>query len=270
RVRPGDKQYRVRATEYLVNRLKDEDAFVRAAAARALAALPPAPEITMPIWEKAFQDSDATTVQYALDAMAAMGAPAVPRLVDSLKHENVRRQVIYILGQIGPDAAPATPALVALIGDKDERIAREAVLALAKIGPGAKAAVPSLVAALEQGDNPNAGPIIYALGRIGPDAAAAEPVLTGLLGDSNQKLAVASGWALVQIHPSEEVAAKAVPVLTAGLKNEMPLARCGAAEALGNLGSFAKSAAPALKKATEDPDKAVSETATKALQAVAK
>ena len=37
-----------------------------------------------------------------------LGPPAVPRLIDALKHEKVRAQVAYILGQIGPDAAPAT------------------------------------------------------------------------------------------------------------------------------------------------------------------
>ena len=133
--------------------------------------MPPAPEITGPLWEKAFQDADETTVRHALDALVTLGPAAVPRLVDALKHEKLRGQVAYILGQMGPAAAPATPALAKLIADKDERVALEAAVALANIGPGAKGAVPALIEALEQAENPNAYAMAYALGRIGPDAA---------------------------------------------------------------------------------------------------
>ena len=61
RVHPEDKELRRQATEQSVERLKDQDPFVRVVAARALASLPPAPEITIPIWEKALKDADATT-----------------------------------------------------------------------------------------------------------------------------------------------------------------------------------------------------------------
>ena len=39
----------------------------------------------------------------------------------------MRAEVIMSLGRIGPDAAPAIPALIPLLGDKSERIRREAV-----------------------------------------------------------------------------------------------------------------------------------------------
>ena len=151
RVHPEDTSLRREATEQLLERLKDRDPLVRVAAARALAALPPAPEITAPLWEKALQGADEKTVLHALDALAALGPPAVPRLVDALQHEKLRGQVVYVLGKIGPAAAPATPALAKLIADKDDHVAQEAILALANIGPGAKEAVPALAAALEQG-----------------------------------------------------------------------------------------------------------------------
>ena len=190
RVHPEDKELLRAVGQRLVERLKDPDAFVRNAAAKALAALPPAPEIMLPIWSKAFEDADETTIGYALDAIAALGPAAVPRLVEGLKHEKVRDQVIYVIGRLGPAVAPATPALVKLISDKDEHVAREAILAIANIGPGAKDAVPALTAALQQPDSPDAHAIVYALGRIGPEAAAAEPVLTGQFKNSDPSLAV--------------------------------------------------------------------------------
>ena len=85
---------------------------------------------------------------------------------------------------------------------------------------------------------PQCHAIVYALGKIGPDAAAAEPVLSGLLTSPDANLALVSAWALAQIHPAPaEIAAKTLPVLTAGLKNPLPLGRQGAAEGLGSFGS---------------------------------
>ncbi len=268
RVHPEDKQIRRAATKRLIERLKDPDEFVRAAAAHALAALPPAPEITGPIWERDFQNADETTVRNALNALATLGPPAVPRLIDALKYEKLRINVVYVLGQIGPAAAPATPALAKLITDKDERVAQEAALSLARIGPAAKEAVPTLIQALQRPKNQNVYAIAYALGSIGSDAASAEPVLSDLLKGSDRKLALVSAWALVQIRPADEVAEKTVPVLTAGLSADLPLARRGAAEALGRLGALAKDALPALQKATNDKDATVREAVAKAIQSI--
>ncbi len=271
RVHPEDKDLRRQVTEQLIARLKDPDGFVRVEAARALAALPPAPEITVPIWEKALQGADEATAQHALDALAALGAPAVPRLIDALKHKQLRADVEYILGRIGPAAAPATNALVKLMDDKDARVANEAVLALASIGPGAKDAIPALVKVLQQGSDEKTifSSSAYALGKIGPDAAAARPALLHLLSHSDRHLALVSAWALTQIQPvSAEVAAKVVPVLVAGLAAPLPLGRQSAAEALGNLGPRAKEAAGALRKALSDEDKEVRAAAEKALGAI--
>jgi len=268
-VHPENKEFRREATERLIDRLKDEDPFVRVAAARGLAALPPAPEITGPIWEKALQNMDEKGVQYSLDALARLGPPAVQRLIDALKYEKLRGHVVYVLGQFGSAAAAATPALAKLVADKDEHVAHEAILTLANIGPGAKGAVPSLMQALQQGAGTNAPAIAYALGRIGPDAAEAEPVLVESLGNSNRHLALASAWALVQIRPaSAEIAAKTLPVLVAGLKTASPIGRRGAAEALGSLGAAAKEALPALKQASADKDPTVRAAAAKAVELI--
>ncbi|MEI8376113.1 MAG: HEAT repeat domain-containing protein [Planctomycetota bacterium] len=271
RVHPEDKELRRDTTEKLVASLKDKNAFVRVAAARALAALPPAPEITVPIWEKALKDADETTMRHAMDALAALGAQAVPRLMDALKHEKFRVDIVYALGRIGPDAAPAAGELAKLVEDKKSRVAHEAIIALGNIGPGAKDAVPALVKALEQTADKdlNFAAIAYALGKIGPGAAAAESVLLKQLESKDDNVRLLSAWALAQIRPtSADVAAKTVPVLTAGLALSVLEDRLLSAEALGSFGPLAKSAADALKKAATDENKDVQEAAAKALKAV--
>jgi HEAT repeat protein len=266
--RPDDKRLLAQVTEQLIARLNDEDPNVRVAAARGLAALPPAPEITLPIWEKAIQSADETTVHHALDALARLRAPAVPLLVNALKHENLRPQVLQVLQHMGPAAAAATGTLVGLIDDPDEHVVRSAVMAIAAIGPDAKEAVPALVKALQQRDRPDSHTIIYALGRIGPGAAEAKSSLLELLGGSNADLALISAWAVTKIDPSPATAARAVPVLVSGLGSPVVIMRRGAAEALGDMGPAAKSAVAALERAQKDNDKSVRDAAIAALAAV--
>jgi len=265
---PEDKKLRAAATEQLVDRLKDEDAFVRVAAARGLASLPPAPEIVLPIMEKALKGADETTIQHALDAFAQLGAPAVPRLVEALKQEKLRPLVAEVLGKLGPAAAPATAALAALVNEADEPTARAAIVALAGIGPGAKAAVPALTKALGQKDRPDLFAIIYALGRIGPAAAAAKPGLTAIVADPKHEMAVVAAWALVKIDPKGAATTKAVPVLSTGLNSPLAVIRRGAAEALGEMGRAAKGAEQALARAAKDEDASVRDAAAKALAAI--
>ncbi len=265
---PKDRQLRVKATEQLIERLKDEDAYVRVAAARGLAALPPAPEITIPIWERSLKNADETTLHHALDALALLGAPAVPRLVAGLNQDKLRPEIAQVLGQMGAVAAPATGALAALINDADEETSHAAIMALAKIGPAAKNAVPALVEALSQPDRSDKFAILFALGSIGPSAAAAKPVLLAILADPKNEAAVVAAWALVKIDRSAAVTAKTVPVLTTALNSPLAMIRRGAAEALGESGRQAKQAIPALEGALKDSDQSVRDAAAKALQTI--
>jgi HEAT repeat protein len=202
-----------------------------------------------------------------------LGPQAVPRLIEALKHEKFRPEVIYTLGRIGPAASPATDALSKFVDDKNSRVAQEAIITLGKIGPAAKAAVPALVKALSEKEDKdmNFASIEYALGKIGPDAISAEPVLVEKLNDKNDNVRFLSAWALAQIHGSSaDVAAKAVPVLITGLAMADMTDKVISAEALGKFGSLAKSSEDALKKAASDPDKNLAEAATAALAQVEK
>ena len=270
KVHPENKTLRREVTETFVERLKDADPVVRVVAARALAALPPEPQITIPIFENAFKDADATTVRHALDALATLGAPAVPNLISILeKHKELRPEIACVLGQMGPVAAPATDALAKLTGDDNLSVATEAALALGRIGPAAKGAVPVLYSNLQK-KGANAHAIILALGKIGPDAAVAEPLIRKAMASKNGSLAVTASMALTRIHPqSSQVAAEVIPVLVACLSDTLPETRKAAAESLGSIGAKADNVVAALKKTSEnDPDKTVRKAAAKALKSV--
>ncbi|MEZ6073575.1 MAG: HEAT repeat domain-containing protein [Pirellulales bacterium] len=187
---PDDKKLRGVVTKALIEQLKSDDPYVRAAAARGLAALPPAPEVTLPIWKEELQNADETLLAHALDALIQLGAPAVPALAKGLEYDTLRPQIISVLYEMGPNAAAASPALAKLVNTDDERIAHEAIITLASVGPAAEPAVPALVEALETDGNPNAHAAVYAVGRVGPAARDAKDHLLKLLKGSDQDLAL--------------------------------------------------------------------------------
>ncbi len=269
RVHPDDVQLKRAALTQIIARLKDQDPFVRTAAARALASLPPSPEIAGPIFEKAMAEADETTTHYMLDALAGLGPQAVPRLIAALKYEALRAQTVYILGQIGPAAVAATPALAKLTSDPDPNVAVEAAHALAKIGPGAKDAVPALIEVLKQPESKSAHAAVFALGMIGPGAAAAEPALLEVIKGKDDSMSMLSAWAIIKIRGvTADTAAKVIPELLTTLDSHLPQSRQAAAESLGELGPLAKSAVEKLERATKDENEGVRAAATKALKSI--
>lgn len=87
--------------------------------------------------------------QTAADALARIGAAAVPQVIPLLHHSDpaVRRQAADILAQMGPAAQQAVPTLVGMLNDPDLQVRKAAAHALGQIGPAAASAVPALVQA---------------------------------------------------------------------------------------------------------------------------
>ncbi len=269
RVHPEDGQLQEEAIKRLVESLKSEAPQARAAAARALAALEPDPDIAGPILEDALRTADEQTVAHALDAMAALGPTMVPQLTAALRFEALRPRIVFLLGEMGADAEHAVETLVELIDDPNRRVQHEALVALAKIGPAARAAVPALTVTLREREGPCKYGAAFALGRIGPDAEAAKPELLKTTGSQDDTLALLSAWALAQIDPGcVQCAPRTVPVLVRGLEHPEANHRREAAAALGSLGPLAESAVPALEQAVGDPDVGVRAAVTAALEAI--
>ncbi len=181
-----------------------------------------------------------------------IGPPAIPLLVDLLRHErpSLRRFAADAFIDLAPDIESIQPALRRALRDEDSLVARDAARALGALGQRASPSVGALVKALSH-EEPHVR--IYAaeaLASIGPKAGAATKALAGAVGDPIPGVRWAAAEALASIGP---VAESAVPQLIEALKDEFLYVRIFAAGALGSIGPKAQAATEALRAAANDP-----------------
>jgi eukaryotic-like serine/threonine-protein kinase len=205
-------------------------------------------------------------------------------LIEGLKDAGVRDRAIEQFGSLGPEAAPAVPALLEelrLARKHSQWGARGVVRSLGQIGPAAAEAVPALremIASLpSRGFDDGWVGVARALGRIGPASAAAQPELVGLLlkcpdparprglGGFNDNAVIVRALERVTAGNPDTL----VPHLTTALKKTPPEVRMmaesgisngiqfdtriGAVEMIGRLGPRAKDAAAALRAVLAEP-----------------
>ncbi len=269
KLHPNDEQLQRGAIERLGQRMMDRDPRVRRAAVEAFLDLDPDPEISRPIIKKVMDQADPEVLDAAMNTLAGLGEKVLPRLIEALKHPQVRARAAAIIARIGPPAKDAVPALIEALDDANSETRIEVLLALGAIGSGAEVAVPEVTRALDDPDMNVRYAACCALGKIGgPACSAADELLENLSG-VDRVLAVSSAWALARLDPRcPKIAAKAVPVLIKALEESNPLVRLQAAETLKLFGPLAKDAVPALKGALHDTDPQVREAAAEALHAI--
>ncbi len=216
----------------LAEALRDEQEAVRAAAARALGALGPKANATTPALLAALDDPRADVRAAAALALARMEL-----------------------------SAGAVPSLVRCLGSGDAYVRGFAAWSLGNLGPAAQGAVPALVEALEADDTANV--VAAALARIGPAAAQAVPALAADLHGTEAGRRWRAARTLGRIGPMAEAA---VPDLRAALRDPNEAVRAHAARALGRIGAAAGPAAADLQRATGDSDAGVRAEARQALE----
>jgi HEAT repeat protein len=260
------------AAETIVAGLSSADAQVRSGAARALAEFEGHEDIVGPALLELLEDDDPAVVGNALDALAALGLKIIDRVAAALQKEEMRHHAARVLFRMGPEAAPAVPALVKAmkqeIEDADDLAFRtETQLVLAAIGADAAPAVPELVGSLASDDHEIRGTACYALGKIGPDASAAVAALEQRTSELSTRDKLPFLWALLRILPGDQaIAEKAAPALIEALDDEDALARLEAALALGSLGDLARPAIAKLTQLLDDPNDEVRAAAEQALK----
>jgi HEAT repeat protein len=186
-----------------------------------------------PLVEKLI-DNNARVRLEAHDALVSIGLGAVPTLVETLNNPdcNIRWRAVWVLGDMGTEAASSVPALTKALQDVDAQVRMYAVLALGAIGTQAKPAVPALMAALQDKELYVRIYAASALRRIGMEAKVAVPSLINALKDNNPRVRKNAALALGAMGTEATSAVKEmIPLLN---DNEYYV-RYGTAKGLGGI-----------------------------------
>jgi HEAT repeat protein len=214
-------------------------------------------------WMEGLRADEPATAQAASDALVKIGRPAVSPLRLALEDQNfiLRRRAAETLGRLGPEAASAASVLVETLFDPQPDVHAAAEDALLKIGD---AAFPALVHGLSLKGSSERQMIIDLLPRFG--ARANTPLIHVLRKDPDPYVKARAASALAGLRP---VDTGAVSALIDALKNNDESVRRNAVLALGDLGSEARAAIPALTVLSQnDPDSLVQVRATQAVATI--
>jgi outer membrane protein assembly factor BamB/HEAT repeat protein len=181
-----------------------------------------------------------------------IGPPAIPLLVDLLRHESnsIRRTAVDELIDLSPHTESIQPALRRALRDEDSVVAGDAARALGALGKRASPSVGALITTLSHEDPYVRIYAAEALASIGPSAARATDRLAEALDDPIPGVRWAACEALASIGPAAQ---SAVPQLIEALDDEFLYVRIFAAGALGSIGPKAQTAREALTAAASDP-----------------
>jgi HEAT repeat protein len=227
-----------RAGPALMSALASAEPDVRVEAAIALGRLGPSAAPAAPALCEALADSEPEVVQAARTALARIGKAALPAVLRLLKRDDElqRGQAIRTLREMAPEAPAVVKALVAArLADKPY-IDRDVFEALAVMGPQG---VTHLARAASDGD----AHAVEQLRRLGPLAAPAVERLAGALGRGEMPVKQAILVALRQIGPAARPASSAMLDLPSSSLRVLAL------QAMADMGTPPKDAAPLVKKA---------------------
>lgn len=172
----------------------------------------------------------------ALGKMGRKAKVALPVAVDFLHHpQNIvlQQDAARFIGELGPDGAPAVPALIKILKSRNLRhisLKREAAIAVGRIGPSAKAAIPALIENLTCKYLGPGYASAQALGKFGPAAREAIPHLKDVVRNSKgSQTRIEAALALWRL---EKNVKDTVPALREECKHRLMWNRVDAAFAL--------------------------------------
>lgn len=232
------------------------------------------------------EQGDPQAREEARRALRSIADKAVPRLIDVLtKKDSPLKQAInrlsnesplgenllrpassdkgwaaHVLGEIGPPALAAVPALVEVSQDGKGIISVNARAALMKIR---REAVLPLVQDLTDTTSANWRRAAFIVGELAEGATPAIPVLLKNLDDDNWKVRLVAAMTLGHAHVGPELC---IPALVRTLKDTNALVRMRALDSLLRFGPARKEVVAATIEALKDSDVAVRMRALEALE----
>jgi HEAT repeat protein len=232
----------------LTEALKDTDPVVRAKAATVLGAIgPDAKPMAFEIMLGLLGDKDDKVIAAATAALPKLGKPEREHarlFAKLLTHANakVRESALNALNDLGPSAADAGPALVAMLAtEKDPALKARCLMTLAQAMPGSKEVLAAYTTALNDADAKISQTAADGLARIGTDGGALPALLHGL--DSPvDKVVIACRDAL----DKGPITKQQVPLLAQALPGTKDSTRINVMALLAKLGPDAAAALPGI------------------------
>jgi HEAT repeat protein len=262
---------------------KDDRMFLRHTIARALGAIGPDARVALPTITALFAAEPGQDAALAVLAIGGATEAEERAAVRFLLLASQKCRISVLLGQpeyLVKNAARLLPHLIALLKDKEAPVRTLAAIGLGQIGPKAKSAVPALLEALKDTEpavvaqaaqtlirideahlktaasalvsllrrEPGRSHAVYGLRILGPRVA---PLVIPVLGDNDR--GVRDGAEQVLASFGEPV----IPLLIETLGSEQPQFRISAAATLTRAAGSAGKAIPALVKALKDTEASV-------------
>ncbi len=190
----------------------------------------------------------------------------VPALVDLMRRGEEADQVAVpaALARFGADARSAEPDLVLLMKSKKASVRSAAADALGKVAAPLPRTVEVLVAAIRD-DSPSVRSVaLHSLGEVAPDDPRTDAAMVEAAGDRQPAVRGVAVAALGKPGADSTM----VQALVRALDDPALSVRVQAAAALGRVGPDAKSAVPALRRATMDRYQVMQQAAEDALAAI--
>jgi len=199
----------------------------------------------------------------AMGELARLGPSrrSIDALIEALGEGRSPGAAALALGDFGPEAEPALPALLPYLDD--EVAGPNAIQAVGKIGQRDAAAVAALRDVLRNPNSPTRGLAAKALGELG--AAEAVPDLADALRDPRKYERILVANALGTFGAEAE---DAVGPLTELLQEPDGDLRRAATDALGQIGPPAAAAVPLIARQLESGDPRLEDSATRALEQI--
>ena len=242
----GDKSPTTR--QVILPWLEHEQAVFRGAALSALVASSTKPNMLMPRLQAAMRDPNSLVRQAAMDALASLGSSAkgaTTALVNSLddKDAAVQLSAIRAIGKLESDDSALAERLVKFLDGANPETRLAVVVSLGGFRRLPDSAVNSLVNVLEVEHAETQSTVFGALAKLGSSAKPALPALNSALNHKNEVVRTSALKALAKVESNK---GRLLNALQAKLGDKASSVRHTAILELGELGSDARPAGPAL------------------------
>jgi HEAT repeat protein len=236
--------------EALLKTLKSNDSAIRNLAIKTLGEIGPDAKVALPELKALLLDPDKGSAGVAADALAGLGEPALPALVEAAKADSaeVRTLAVQALVKVG---VPAVPHLVDLLGAKHVDVRRVAAAQLGFMQVQDKSLVIALGFALKDTDHQVKLNALNSLRNMGSSAKLAEKYVIEVLIDPDPQIRQNAFYTL------EKLGVDPRPGLKKALSHKDPVVRIATASLMLDMNLEPDLAEPILRDALKLEDAAL-------------